>query len=99
MSGGGATHSSWLRLHWQSSLLLRATDNISMCWTAEWDLTTAHLYDPAERLYFRDKTFLDRKEANGAKLFWGRGNGWVLAGLARTLAVMPKDYRCLSRGM
>jgi len=58
----------------------------------EWDLTTAHLYDPAERLYFRDKTFLDRKEANGAKLFWGRGNGWVLAGLARTLAVMPKDY-------
>jgi len=32
------------------------------------------------------------QEANGAKLFWGRGNGWVLAGLARTLAVMPKDY-------
>lgn len=58
----------------------------------EWDLTTAHLYVPADKLYFRDATFLQKTEANGQKLFWSRGNGWVLAGLARTLSGMPKDY-------
>jgi rhamnogalacturonyl hydrolase YesR len=25
-------------------------------------------------------------------LFWSRGNGWVMAGLARVLAEMPPDY-------
>jgi rhamnogalacturonyl hydrolase YesR len=58
----------------------------------EWDLTTQHLYVPADKLYFRDGTFLQKTEANGQKLFWSRGNGWVLAGLARVLSVMPKDY-------
>lgn len=56
---------------------------------AEWTLTTAHLYDPAQHLYSRDATFLQSKEANGQKLFWARGNGWVLAGLANTLRVLP----------
>jgi rhamnogalacturonyl hydrolase YesR len=31
-------------------------------------------------------------EANGQKVFWSRGNGWVLAGLAMVLEKMPKDY-------
>ena len=37
----------------------------------------------------------DRKQPlspSGKKIFWGRGNGWVLAGLARTLEYLPKDY-------
>ena len=51
------------------------------------------LYDPAEHLYFRDATFLNKKEQNGKKLFWARGNGWkVLAALANVLELMPKDY-------
>jgi rhamnogalacturonyl hydrolase YesR len=58
----------------------------------EWRLTSTHLYDPTLRLYSRDASYLDRKEKNGAKLFWSRGNGWVLGGLARTLAYMPADY-------
>jgi len=58
----------------------------------EWRLTSAHLYDPASHLYSRDASYLDRKEKNGKKLFWSRGNGWVLGGLARTLAYMPADY-------
>ena len=58
----------------------------------EWDLTTAHLYSPENKLYFRDATFLDKKEANGKPMFWSRGNGWVLAGTARVLSVMPKHY-------
>jgi rhamnogalacturonyl hydrolase YesR len=57
----------------------------------EWSLTQAHLYDPAEHLFFRDATFLHKTEANGKPLFWSRGDGWVLAGTARVLSVMPKD--------
>ncbi|MGA7158902.1 MAG: glycoside hydrolase family 88 protein [Acidobacteriaceae bacterium] len=57
----------------------------------EWQLTTAALYDPQERLYFRDSRYITRTEANGKKLFWSRGNGWVLAGLAEILQTMPAD--------
>ena len=58
----------------------------------EWKATSDKLYDPAERLYFRDSTYFEKREANGKKVFWSRGNGWVLAGLARVLEVMPLDY-------
>jgi unsaturated rhamnogalacturonyl hydrolase len=58
----------------------------------EWWITSSLLYSPANHLYFRDQSFLDKHQANGQGLFWSRGNGWVFAGLARVLAVMPKDY-------
>lgn len=58
----------------------------------EWWLTSAALYDPAEHLYFRDKRFLTMHEGNGQKVFWSRGNGWVLAGLALVLERMPEEY-------
>ncbi len=58
----------------------------------EWGLTTAALYDPAEHLYYRDNRFLTMHEANGQKVFWSRGNGWVLAGLALVLQRMPQSY-------
>jgi unsaturated rhamnogalacturonyl hydrolase len=57
-----------------------------------WWKTTDYLYDPTEHLYTRDSRYLDQKEANGKKMFWSRGNGWVLAGLVRMLANMPEDY-------
>jgi unsaturated rhamnogalacturonyl hydrolase len=63
----------------------------------EWWLTSDRLYDPAAHLYFRDASFLQQHEKNGAKLFWSRGNGWVLAGLARVLPYMPADYRSRPR--
>lgn len=55
------------------------------------------LYDKEERLFFRDGRFLwsgqptDRKEANGKKVFWARGNGWVIAGLALLLEELPAN--------
>ncbi|MBW3637074.1 MAG: DUF4861 family protein [Armatimonadetes bacterium] len=58
----------------------------------EWWKTAALLYDPAEHLFFRDRSFLKKVENNGQKMFWSRGNGWVLAGLARVLQWMPRDY-------
>jgi len=57
----------------------------------EWWITSALLYDETEHLFYRDKRFFDKREANGQKLFWSRGNGWVLAGLARVLQFMPQD--------
>jgi unsaturated rhamnogalacturonyl hydrolase len=56
----------------------------------EWALTTEHLYDSNAHLYSRDAGYLDRHEKNGAKLFWSRGNGWVLAGLARVIPYLPQ---------
>lgn len=55
----------------------------------EWDLTTTALYDPAEHLYYRDERFLTMREPNGRKVFWSRGNGWVLASLALVIQRMP----------
>ncbi len=57
-----------------------------------WWKTTDYLYDREEHLYYRDSRFFDRRERNGAKVFWSRGNGWVLAGLARVLQYLPGDY-------
>jgi unsaturated rhamnogalacturonyl hydrolase len=58
----------------------------------QWDITTKLLYDTKVHLYYRDATFLGKHEANGSGLFWSRGNGWVMAGLARVLTEMPSDY-------
>lgn len=51
--------------------------------------TYRHLYDAQSQLFFRDDSYFSKKEANGQKIFWGRGNGWVLAGLANLLELLP----------
>ncbi|WP_206244932.1 glycoside hydrolase family 88/105 protein [Novosphingobium terrae] len=51
-----------------------------------------HLYDKDEHLFARDARFVTRRSPNGRKIFWGRGEGWVIGGLARVLEVMPADY-------
>jgi rhamnogalacturonyl hydrolase YesR len=58
----------------------------------QWWRTYARLYDPAEHLYARDERFIDRRSDNGKKIFWARGNGWVMGGLARVLEAMPADF-------
>ena len=57
----------------------------------EFFATTDFLYDPAEKLYFRDSRFFERRDAQGRKLFWSRGNGWVIAGIANVLESLPRD--------
>jgi rhamnogalacturonyl hydrolase YesR len=54
--------------------------------------TYRHLYNMDERLFYRDDSFFDRREANGKDIFWGRGNGWVAAGLANILKMLPRDH-------
>src|SRR5581483_4713015 len=57
-----------------------------------WWLTSEALYDPADHLYYRDKKYPPKRDEAGNKIFWSRGNGWVMAGLARVLQYMPADY-------
>jgi rhamnogalacturonyl hydrolase YesR len=62
-----------------------------------WWRTTDYLYDRDEHLYFRDSTYFDRREANGKKVFWSRGNGWVMAGLVRMLQLLPTNHPSRTR--
>jgi rhamnogalacturonyl hydrolase YesR len=55
-----------------------------------WDAAD-FLFDEDEGLYYRDENFFDRRSPNGERMFWSRGNGWVLAGLARVLQYLPGD--------
>ncbi len=53
------------------------------------------MLDHETGLYFRDGKYVypKHKSANGLKDFWARGDGWVLAGLAKVLQDMPRTYR------
>lgn len=53
------------------------------------------MFDKDENLYYRDAKYVwpKHKSANGKKDFWARGDGWVLAGLAKVLKDLPADYK------
>ena len=57
----------------------------------EWGKTEKLLYDQQKHLFSRDVSYRDKREKNGEKIFWSRGNGWVMAGLVRVLATLPSD--------
>ena len=54
--------------------------------------TMDYLYNPDDKLVFRDSKYFDDKSPNGEHIYWSRGNGWVMGGLVRILQDMPKDY-------
>lgn len=58
----------------------------------EFRATYDTLYNKNEKLFFRDTSYKNRKEANGKNVFWGRGNGWVIGGLCQILEKMPVNY-------
>ncbi len=60
--------------------------------TKNWWVTTDYLYDKQDHLFFRDSTYFKRREANGRKIFWSRGNGWVMAGLVRVIQFLPAGH-------
>lgn len=57
----------------------------------EFKRTYQHLYSTDDKLFFRDDSYFDKTENNGQKVFWGRGNGWVAAGLVSILKQLPND--------
>jgi len=52
------------------------------------------MLDKETGLYFRDGKYVypQHKTESGKKDFWARGDGWVLAGLAKVLQDMPETY-------
>jgi unsaturated rhamnogalacturonyl hydrolase len=52
------------------------------------------MYDKKSHLFYRDAKYIfpEHKTLDGKKDFWSRGNGWVVAGLAKILQDMPDDY-------
>jgi unsaturated rhamnogalacturonyl hydrolase len=54
--------------------------------------TKDYLFDPDEHLFFRDSRFFDARGPHDEKIFWGRGNGWVFAGLINILRELPRDH-------
>ncbi len=49
------------------------------------------MYDSTEKIYYRDAKYVypGHKSINGKKDFWARGNGWVIAALAKVLEELP----------
>jgi rhamnogalacturonyl hydrolase YesR len=78
---------AWIRL-WAATGDQRYLDFA----VTNWWRTSAYLYDTTEHLYYRDSNYFAKREANGAKVFWSRGNGWVMGGLVRMLQYLPKDH-------
>lgn len=58
---------------------------------AEYRCSYDFLYDRKEKMFYRDSRYFHQKEANGQKVFWGRGNGWVLGGLVEILKELPRE--------
>ena len=60
--------------------------------------TYDRLFNRDEHLFARDDSYLwnangeGKKEANGKKVFWSRGNGWVAGGLVRLLKELPANH-------
>lgn len=52
------------------------------------------MLDNETGLYYRDAKYVypKHRSANGKKDFWARGDGWVLAGLAKVLKDLPAEY-------
>jgi rhamnogalacturonyl hydrolase YesR len=78
---------------------LRYLDFMNNLW---WD-TAELLYDGECALFYRDQNYIIQpdgtgpREKNGQKIFWSRGNGWVMAGIVRVLQFMPDDYHACKK--
>ncbi len=57
-----------------------------------WLVTTDYLWDKKENLIYRDDRYFDLRTKSGKKIFWSRGNGWVIAGLVHMLEIIPKNH-------
>ena len=75
------------RLTGETKYLDKLYDNI--CYT------DSIMLDSETGLYFRDGKYVypEHRTESGKKDFWARGDGWVLAGLAKVLQDMPKTYQ------
>ncbi|WP_185154063.1 glycoside hydrolase family 88 protein [Fulvivirga sp. M361] len=55
-------------------------------------ITSDYLYSKEDSLMFRDDRYFEQRSENGKKIFWGRGNGWVIAGICRIMDLLPGNH-------
>ena len=58
-----------------------------------WHVSSDLLWDKKSKLFLRDVAYRTRRERNGKKVFWSRGNGWVMGGLVGVLEQMDASDR------
>lgn len=86
----GSTHlGKTLRRRWDPRYLAYADK--------EFWATTDYLYDREEHLYYRDSRFHQRRDEQGRKIFWSRGNGWVVGGIVHMLEALPATHPSRAR--
>lgn len=56
-----------------------------------WADVSEELFDKDDSLFYRDRSFIGKRSSGGKKIFWSRGNGWVMGGLVRVLEYLPTD--------
>ncbi|GAB3420937.1 glycoside hydrolase family 88/105 protein [Niabella aquatica] len=58
---------------------------------AYFEYANSIMYDADEKIYYRDAKYIypKHKTTDGKKDFWARGNGWVIAALAKVLSDLP----------
>lgn len=84
---------AWLKLYTCTGKRKYLNEMDSRFWE-----TYDHLYSKEDSLFYRDSRFIwdengnGLKTENGHKIFWGRGNGWVIGGLTDLLTYIPGDY-------
>jgi rhamnogalacturonyl hydrolase YesR len=83
---------TWMRLS-----LATGEDQYMAYADKEFWATTDYLMDPETSLYFRDSRYFERRDEEGNKIFWARGNGWVYAGLVNILRILPEDHPSYSK--
>lgn len=59
---------------------------------SEYQLCADSLYDRDAKLFYRDNIRIPLREPNGAKQFWGRGDGWVFGGLPLVIDNLPANH-------
>jgi unsaturated rhamnogalacturonyl hydrolase len=59
---------------------------------AFFDDLTGELFDKEAGPYFEETPFIARRTAQGRKIYWSRGNGWVISGITRVLEYLPANY-------
>ena len=53
------------------------------------------MYNDQDCLFFRDANYIypNHRTTRGLPDYWSRGDGWVVAGLAKVLATVPENWR------
>lgn len=115
IASGQRTHWSWIDAQFMASPVYAHLGEVTgdaKYQQAMFELYTdardrRHLFDTTAGLWFRDENYLypGATTPNGKKIFWARGNGWVIGSVVRTLEHLAPtspyraDYEAMLRAM